>query len=103
MKEELTNLILKIAAEQNPSLPRPVQIEQGAEARLYGRGAALDSLALVRFIVEIEAAVDDQYGVSVILADDRAMSQQRSPFLTVGSLAAYIEELIKETSELPKP
>jgi D-alanine--poly(phosphoribitol) ligase subunit 2 len=101
MREEITKLILKVAEEQNPTLPRPVELHQGSEAGLYGVSGVLDSLALVRFIVELEAAVEDRFGKSLILASERAMSQRRSPFLTVGSLAAYIEEILKETNAQP--
>jgi hypothetical protein len=99
MKDEITKIILKIAEEQNLTLPSPVDISKGAEAGLYGPGGVLDSLALVRFIVEIEAAVEDRFGTSVILASERAMSQRRSPFLTVGALAEYTEEIIKEAGQ----
>ncbi len=98
MKDEIITIILKIAEEQNPTLPTPVEIAKGAEAGLYGPGGVLDSLALVRFIVEIEAAVEDRFAVSVILASERAMSQRRSPFLTVGTLAEYTAEIVAEES-----
>ena len=97
MSEEITQLILQVAQEQHPPLLRPADIERGAAAGLYGPGGALDSLALVRFIIELEAAVQDKFGVPVVLANERAMSQKHSPFLTVGSLAGYLEELLIET------
>ena len=103
MRNEIINLILKIAEDQNPVLPHPVEIAKGSDAGLYGPSGALDSLGLVRFIVEIEAAVEDQFGATLILANDRAMSQKRSPFLTVGTLATFIEELLKETAGQQNP
>ena len=103
MKDEIIKLIQKIVEDQNPTLPRPVEISQGPEAGLYGPSGVLDSLGLVRLIVEIEAAVEDQFGTAVILANDRAMSQKHSPFLTVGTLATYIEELLKENEKPQNP
>ena len=38
----------------------------------------------------------EKFGVEVTLADERAMSQKRSPFLTIFSLSAYARELIDE-------
>jgi acyl carrier protein len=96
MKNNLIELILRIAEEMNPTLARPIDIAKAAEAGLYGFSGILDSLALVRLIVEVEVAVEDQFGVALVLASERAMSQRRSPFLTVGSLADYIEALLQE-------
>lgn len=96
MREKIIKIILKVATDQNSILPQRIEIEKEVECGLYGTGGVLDSLGLVRFIVEMEAALEDEFGISVILASDRAMSQHRSPFLTVGSLATYIEQVIKE-------
>lgn len=97
LKPLIEALILKVAASQNPGLPRPVAVEQGRGAALYGPGGVLDSLALVRFIVELEEAIEDQFQTTIVLASEHAMSQRRSPFLNVGSLADYIVQLLQET------
>lgn len=96
MKHEIVELILRVATEQNGTLPQPIDVAKGAAAGLYGPGGVLDSMALVQFIVEIEAALEEKFGVAVTLASERAVSQRRSPFLTVESLAAYTEELLNE-------
>jgi acyl carrier protein len=57
---------------------------------LLGDGACLDSIGLVTLIVEIEQRLDEQFGVSIVLADERAMSQTRSPFQSIGTLADYV-------------
>ena len=96
MRERITEIMFKIAEEQNPTLPRPIEIKKGADAGLYGPSGVLDSLALVAFIVELEVMLEDEFGVAVVLANERAMSQKSSPFLTIGSLAGYAEEVLKE-------
>lgn len=63
------------------------------ETRLFGQGAPLDSLDLVLFLVEVEGLLADRFGLERPLSDDRAMSQQRSPFRTIGTLADYIVSL----------
>jgi len=70
--------------------PGPVD----AETRLFGRAGLLDSLGLVTLVVAVEQAIADEYGVSVSLADDRALSQRNSPYRTVGSLAEYAAGLL---------
>ena len=56
----------------------------------------MDSLGLVNLIVSVEQNIEDDFDVSITIADERAMSQKHSPFRTVGTLADYIEILLKE-------
>ncbi len=63
---------------------------------LIGRKAVLDSLSLVSLIVDVEQKLNDDHGISITIADERAMSQEKSPFRTVKSLAEYIEMLLEE-------
>ena len=55
-------------------------------------------MALVNLILDVEDAVRTRFGVSLTLADERAMSQTRSPFRTVGTLAEYINLLLAGTA-----
>lgn len=96
MNEKITKLILDVIEEQNPSRDVPVDISAGEATNLYGRDGVLNSLALVRLIVALESRVEDEFGVQVILADEKAMSQKRSPFATVGALSEYILKLITD-------
>jgi acyl carrier protein len=65
-----------------------------------GSGRVVDSIGLVTLIVDVENRVAEETGQSVSLMDDRAMSQTRSPFRTVGSLAEYVTELTRESREI---
>lgn len=58
----------------------------------------LDSLQLVTLIVDVEQKMADSFGVTITLADSRAMSQKNSPFRSVGSLADYAYRLTKGES-----
>lgn len=64
----------------------------GPETRLFGLGGVLDSLGLVSVVVELEQRLSDLEGREVSLMNDRAMSQSRSPFRTVRTLADYAQE-----------
>ena len=68
----------------------------GEETRLIGHEAILDSLGLVSLVVEVEQHLADDLEVTLILADERAMSQKRSPFRSIGALADYVCELVTE-------
>ena len=63
---------------------------------IMGDESPFDSIDLVSFIVGLEQTLEDDHSVPIILADDRAMSQVKSPFKSIGSIIDYIEILIKE-------
>jgi D-alanine--poly(phosphoribitol) ligase subunit 2 len=92
----ILDLVMQAIAELNPTLPDPVKVESGEAAALYGRTGVLDSLALVTLVVALEQLIEEEYDVSVALADERAVSQSSSPFRTIGSLASYAASRIEE-------
>ena len=71
-------------------------IPKDINSRLFGQESSLDSLGLVNLIVAIEEAVNEKFDVAISIVDEKAMSQVRSPFRTVDSLAEYIIILIEE-------
>jgi acyl carrier protein len=93
--ERLVSLILaaarEVAAREGVALPPDL----GADTPLFGERGLFDSLGLVSLVVTVEEGIEDQLGVALILADERAMSQARSPFRSVRSLAEYAERLIE--------
>ena len=89
MSDELTALILKATREMVQEQGIATGQEFGPEARLFGEGGALDSMALVSLVIAVEQAIEEKYGVAVALADEKALSQRSSPYRTVNSLAAY--------------
>jgi len=61
---------------------------------LYGQGGALDSMALVNLIADIEEALAEKFEAFIALADERAMSAKNSPYRNVSSLTdAVIERM----------
>jgi acyl carrier protein len=56
---------------------------------LFGKDGILDSTGLVSLVVALEQGIQDEYGISISLADDRALSRKSSPYRTIGSLAEY--------------
>ena len=41
-------------------------------------------------------AVEDRTGMTIDLSDGRALSQENTPFRTMGTLAAYVSQLLEE-------
>lgn len=70
----------------------------GEDTVLVGTDAVLDSLGVVQLIVEVEQRVESVHGVSVTLANDKAMSARNSPFRTVGVLADHVIATAEEAA-----
>jgi acyl carrier protein len=62
------------------------------DSPLYGEEGALDSMALINLIADIEDALDEQYAASIALADEKAMSAKKSPYRNVGALTDAVME-----------
>ena len=94
--ENIKSIILHALKNLNEERGPDEQLTIDLNTRLFGADAMLDSLSLVSVIVDIENAVCEQSGHEISLADDRAMSQEISPFSDVNTLTAYIELLMSE-------
>ena len=94
--EKIRETIYHAVDEMNEQLPKGRTLEKSPQTILFGKGGQLDSLGLVSFIVEVEQKIEEELGVSITLADERAMSQKSSPFLTLQTLSEYVSLLLKE-------
>jgi acyl carrier protein len=94
--KKIIEVIYKSINEMNSQLDDKIKLVESTETVLMGSDGKLDSLALVNLIVVIEQNIEDKFDVSITIADERAMSQKRSPFRTIGTLADYIDMLLKE-------
>ncbi len=72
-----------------PSLSHPE-----SSSALFGGQGPLDSMALVNLIADLEDAVADEFGASITLADEKAMSARNSPYRDVASLTQAVAERI---------
>ena|ERR1700738_3677500 len=92
----LEKIIYPVVDETNTLFTAENRLGKSPEAALFGQGAPLNSLGLVTFIVAVEERIENETGKAVRLVSEEAMSRKNSPFLTLGRLAAYIDELLKE-------
>ena len=102
MREHIFTLVLTTIKEFNDTYEQKIPYEFGEHTPLYGKEGVLDSLGLVSLIVMIEQAIEEEMDVSLILADEKAMSQKNSPFINVGFLVEYIDRLVEEERPLWK-
>ncbi|EKI8069580.1 hypothetical protein EER32_08520 [Campylobacter coli] len=87
--------ILKDLSEdlENENLKNPTM-----QTKIYGVEGNLDSLALVGLVSDLESIIADEFGVDLVLASDKTMSQKNSPFKDVESLSNYILALMEKNN-----
>ena len=94
--EVIQNLIIETLKEYNQELESKELENPTINTRLYGASSVLDSLGLVYVIGDLEDKIYKNFHNSIVLADERAMSQKASPFRSVETLANYIQNLLEE-------
>ncbi|MGC6423799.1 MAG: hypothetical protein ACON4O_02285 [Lentimonas sp.] len=92
--EEIESLVIETVSMLAEDFELEALRSPTAESALYGDKGNLDSMALVNLIADLEEAVSEKFGATITLADDKAMSARRSPFLTVATLSEAIAERI---------
>ena len=100
--ERVSEAIYKAVDAFNEQSGKNHQLKKQPATILFGKGGRLDSLALVTLIIEVEEKVADEFGVPIVLADERALSQKNSPFLTLQTLTQYVSLLIDEHERRPQ-
>lgn len=96
LKEDVLNLVLRAVESHCDENGIAFDMSNSEDLRLFGGESLLDSMGLVSLIVLIEEEIEDKYNISVILADEKAMSRRTSPFAKVSYLVDYIFELLNQ-------
>src|SRR5262245_7002923 len=94
-RDEILAAVFTAVERANALRPPGDQIPPREDAALFGDGGRLDSLGLVSFVLDVEDLVNEATGRSVVLSDDRAMSQSRSPFRTIGDFVEYVAQRLQ--------
>jgi acyl carrier protein len=94
--ETVRSIVLEALDAVNQQRPVASRFVPEGGTLLYGAGGVLDSLELVNLVIELEQRLDEQLGAVVTLADERAVSQQRSPFRSVPSLVDFVVSRLTE-------
>ncbi len=72
----------------------PGEAVGGVPRALFGQKGCLDSMGLLTLVVQLEERVNAATGKNIRLVSADTMSNSRSPFATVDTLAAYVGELL---------
>ncbi len=97
-REKIINLLLSTLEVHFDEINESVDLTERENIKLFGGDGLLDSIGLVSFVVEVEERLEDEFDVSVVLADEKAMSRRTSPFARISYLADYILEVVNEDS-----
>jgi len=93
-RDGIVDIIREAYRQFVPPGVEPGEVDENTS--LLGSGSPLDSVGLVSLVVEVEQNLNDRCNTAITVADERAMSQKRSPFRTVGNLADYALMLLAE-------
>jgi acyl carrier protein len=96
MNDKVVECIYAAVDEANLDREGEPPIEKALDTPIQGSESGLDSLGLINFIVTVEENVEREFGVALVLGDDRALEQDPSPFESIAALAEYTETLISE-------
>jgi acyl carrier protein len=96
MHEKITQMLFSVIDELNQLRPAEEHLEKNLETPLAGDFGSLDSSGLINLIVMTEQKTDEEFGIPILLTDDRTMSRINIIFRTLGTLADYIQQLLNE-------
>lgn len=96
MLDKIEKILISCLEELNEELENENLNNITKETKIFGNNGALDSLALVSFITDVEDKISKELGHDIVLADEKAMSQRTSPFRNIETLSLYIQKLLEE-------
>lgn len=92
--DTIAHIILRQIQSFNETLTVPIDVSKGLDTVLFGQGGVLESIDFVSLLLDIEEALSEELQVEVSLMNEKALSEKRSPFRTVGVLADYVRTII---------
>jgi acyl carrier protein len=94
-KRAIESLLFTAVAEVNRQLPKDRRLDPTRDTRLSGAEGRLDSLGILNLLVLAEQRIQSTFGIDVLLADDEALAREPSPFLTLGTLADHMQDVVE--------
>jgi len=96
LPEDILEIVYAALDEADAQSLEGVPVKKSPDAPLLGSDQGVDSLTIVNLVVAIEELIQNKFGKTVVLVDEDSMALQEHPFRTVGTLAAYVEKVIKK-------
>lgn len=90
MQDQVFKIIAAAIEELNEELDYDELNDVTPETPIFGGDSGIDSLSLVRLVVDVEGRVSDAFDAEVTLADEKAMSSRNSPYRNVGTFTDFV-------------
>jgi len=94
LREEILALVYAAIDDVNAQSAKGPLLKKAADAPLLSGKSGVDSLTFVNLMVALEEQIQTTTGKSLVLVDENSMALQEHPFRTVGTLAAYVEQVL---------
>ncbi len=94
MRKKIESLVIEALADCYEEFG--AELEANPQSFIFGGDSPLDSTAVVSFLVDLEARMEDEMDMVVSFTDERAFSQEHSPFHDVTSMTDYILVMYEE-------
>ena len=99
MHTKITQMLFGVIDEINELRPPAEQLAKDMQAPLTGDSGNLDSAGLINLIAVTEQKAAAELGRSILLTDERTLSQVNEVFGTLGTLADYIYRRLNEEKD----
>lgn len=96
LHEKIRQMLLGVIGELNELRPPDDFLAKDMETPLAGDAGKLDSAGLINLIALTEQRAAADLGRTLLLTDDRTLSQVNQVFRTLGTLADYIHLRLNE-------
>ncbi len=100
IKDTVEKIVIGALKEHGESTENEGLKNPTPETRLFGKRGLLDSLGMINLVLELEELLFETYGVNVVIANEKALSQKRSPFRDVNSLVNYTTSLLESVDDV---
>ncbi len=97
-KQQIESLVFAALDTVNARLASERQVPKRLDTLLYGDEGQLDSLGIIDLIAVLEQSVHDEFGITVTLATEEALSQDASPLRSVATLVDHLYWLLGRQS-----
>ncbi|MBI3232562.1 MAG: hypothetical protein HYZ42_00725 [Bacteroidetes bacterium] len=92
-EQEIEQLIIRVlSALMSEYSIDPINMDK--DTSIYGTKEGISSLMLVRLIVDLEEAIEIHTNKIITIADEKILSQNNSPFASIGALSHYLNNLV---------